>query len=85
MKSACITALVVGGALTAAAFVPDINSTGHARRWKLNPPDTRVHTNVVNRSTQAIRYYLASDAYSSGNAAAELNALRASFAQSVEL
>ena len=82
MKWACITALAVGGALTTAAFVPDINSTGQARRWKLNPPDTNpVRTNLVNPTTRAIRYFLASDAYSSGNATAELNALRASFAQ----
>ena len=59
----------------------DINSSGQPRRWKLDPPDTSVHTNVVNRTTGAIRYFLASDAYSTTNTTAELNALRASFAQ----
>ena len=43
-------------------------------------PDPSVDTNVVNPNTKAIRYFLASDAYSTTNTAAELNALRASFA-----
>jgi hypothetical protein len=40
-----------------------------------------VHTNLVNPSTHALRYFLASDAFSTTNTAAELNALRASFGQ----
>ncbi len=72
---------LLASALAAGAFVVDINSAGQPRRWKLDPPDPDVHTNVVNRATKAIRYYLASDAYSSTNAGAELDALRASFAQ----
>jgi hypothetical protein len=67
-----------------------LNSNGDALRWHLdpleatvppNPEGQGVHTNVVNPTTKAIRYFLASDAYSTANAAAELNAVRASFAQ----
>src|SRR2546426_962785 len=81
MRVAVTVAFLVGCAFTAGAFVPDINSSGQARHWKLNPPDSRVHTNVVDRTARAVRYFLASDAYSGTNTAAELNALRASFAQ----
>jgi hypothetical protein len=72
------------------AFVAELNSAGNPLRWHLdpleppvppNPPDQGVHTNVVNPVSKAIRYFLASDAYSTANAAAELDAVRASFAQ----
>jgi hypothetical protein len=72
------------------AFVVEVNDSGDSLRWHLdpleppvppNPPDQGVHTNVVNPTRKAIRYFLASDAYSTANAAAELDAVRASFAQ----
>ena len=63
------------------AFVPSYTNDGGIVRWDLSGTNTLVHTNVVNRSTRAIRYFMASDAYSATNRAAELNAVRASFAQ----
>ncbi|MBI3876950.1 MAG: matrixin family metalloprotease [Verrucomicrobia bacterium] len=63
------------------AFVPGYTSSGALTRWDLSGTNTSVHTNVVNRSTRAIRFFLASDGYSTTNTAAELNALRASFGQ----
>src|SRR5205814_2606430 len=40
-----------------------------------------ISTNVVNPVTKAVRFFLAADAYSTTNTTAELNAVRASFAQ----
>jgi hypothetical protein len=83
-----LPSLVFVSSFCARAFVVDLNSNGDPLRWHLNPLEPSdppnpggVHTNVVNPVTKAIRYFLASDAYSSTNAAAELNAVRASFAQ----
>ena len=75
-----LAVLVLCG-FNAQAFVVELNSNGDPLRWHLDPPDPSVDTNVVNPNTKAIRYFLASDAYSTTNTAAELNALRASFAQ----
>ena len=61
------------------AFVVDRTASGNPLRWNLLTPT--VHTNLVNPSTHALRYFLASDAFSTTNTAAELNALRASFGQ----
>ena len=48
-------------------------------RWNL---DSNVaHTNIVNPVTRAIRYYIASDAYSAANRDAEIAAVRACFDQ----
>src|SRR5438067_11353915 len=74
-------AVFVAWGFNAEAFVVELNSNGDPLRWHLDPPDPSVDTNVVNPNTKAIRYFLASDAYSTTNTAAELNALRASFAQ----
>ena len=88
-RGAWVALLMVCG-LSARAFVVELNDSGDPLRWHLNPleppvppnpPDQGVHTNVVNPLTKAIRYFLASDAYSTANAPAELNAVRASFAQ----
>src|SRR6185436_14543410 len=54
---------------------------GNIRKWDLVGLNPGINTNIVNRTTRAVRYFLASDAYSSTNTAAELNALRASFDQ----
>jgi hypothetical protein len=74
-------ALLILVSLRTQAFVVEINSSGNALRWHLDPPDPDVHTNLVNPLSKAIRFFLASDAYSTNNTAAELNAVRASFAQ----
>jgi hypothetical protein len=48
-------------------------------RWNVNSP--ALSTNAVNPATKAIRYFIASDAYSSANSQAEINAVRAAFDQ----
>jgi len=60
------------------AFVSYYNN-GHVLRYNLTSPNA--NSNVVNPATKSIRFYIASDAYSSANRDAELNAVRASFAQ----
>lgn len=66
---------------TTQAFVTAINASGNTRRWNLLTPQSGVSTNVVNTNTHAIRFFLANDGYSTTNTAAELNAVRAAFAQ----
>ena len=73
--------VLLTGILPANAFVHSRTAGGNPLHWDLVTLDASVHTNVVNRNTRAIRYFLASDAYSATNTAAELNALRATFAQ----
>lgn len=68
-------------AISSHAFVSYVNDSGNVLRWSLAAPNAAVHTNVVNRKTKAVRYSLAADAYSAANRAAELNAMRACFAQ----
>ena len=68
-------------ALTAPAFVLRFDGAGNPLRWNLAATNTANHTNVFNPNTLAIRYFLASDAWSATNTAAELNAVRAAFAQ----
>jgi hypothetical protein len=75
----CIV-LVALSVLPTFGFVQS-RTSGNPRHWDLVTLPVSVHTNVVNRNTRAIRYFLASDAWSATNTAAELNALRASFAQ----
>jgi hypothetical protein len=65
----------------AQAFVSYVNGTGQVLRWNLASPSVFVHTNAVNRNTKAIRYFIASDVYSAANKTAEVNAVRACFAQ----
>ncbi|HNQ87507.1 MAG TPA: matrixin family metalloprotease [Verrucomicrobiota bacterium] len=70
------------------AAVFDVNAKGVMRRWDLVNPASHVpvnapihvSTNAVNPATKAIRYCLASDAFSATNRLAELDAVRASFA-----
>jgi len=68
-------------ALPVPAYVLQYNAGGTARRWNLVTAQPGVSTNVVNPATRAIRYFLASDGWSATNTAAELNAVRAAFAQ----
>ncbi len=63
------------------AFVMDVNPAGQRQHWNLLTPTPGVSTNVLNPNSKAIRYFLAADAFSTTNTAAELNAVRASFAQ----
>ena len=74
--------LVLASALAASAFVSHINESGQVRHWNLGPNyDPDVATNVLDQATGAIRYSLAADAYSATNTVAELDAIRAAFAQ----
>ena len=82
MKFVKLAALVLfTGVLGAKAFVLNFNSFGNPRHWDLLVPDSSISTNVINTNTHAIRYFLASDGYSATNTAAELNLVRAAFAQ----
>jgi hypothetical protein len=86
----CLAWLAVWlGAFTARAFVVRVDQSGASPHWDLVTPEAHVgrsaripvSTNVVNPMTRAIRFFLAADAYSPTNTAAELNAVRAAFAQ----
>ena len=79
-KRILIAALLVGALVSAFGFVHS-RTSGNPRHWDLLTGNVNVHTNVVNRNTRAIRYFLAADAFSTTNTAAELNAVRATFAQ----
>lgn len=52
---------------------------GNLLRWNVNAPG--LHPNIVNPATKAIRYYIASDAYSTTNKNAEIDAIRSAFDQ----
>jgi len=74
---------------SALAFVVSVDQTGASAHWDLVTPEAHagaaaripVSTNAVNPKTRAIRFFLAADAYSATNTAAELNAVRAVFGQ----
>ena len=66
---------------SADAYVLNENDSFLPRHWELLTPQFFVSTNVVDTHTHAIRYYLASDAYSTTNTVAELNAVRAAIGQ----
>jgi hypothetical protein len=71
----------LGGAQSPLAFVGTPGRDGVTIQWDLAGLFEGVHTNVVNRSTRSIRYFMGMNAYSTANRAAELNAVRAAFAQ----
>jgi Matrixin/Carboxypeptidase regulatory-like domain len=73
--------ILLAGVLNVHAYVVKYNGSGLVRRWSLLSPHSGVSTNVVNTDLHVVRYFLASDGYSPGNTAAELDAVRASFAQ----
>jgi hypothetical protein len=73
--------VLLAGVLVSSAFVARHDSNGVDCHWNLLSPDNSTSTNVINRTTRAIRYALASDGCSATNVAAELNAMRAAFAQ----
>lgn len=65
--------------LSAPAYVLTYGAYASPQRWDFR--GQTAPTNSLNPNTDAIRFHLASDAYSTTNTAAELNALRATFAQ----
>jgi hypothetical protein len=69
------------GSAAASAFVAEYDSAGHPRRWNFATSDGSVSTNVFNPKAKAIRFQLATDAYSATHRAAELTSLRAAFAE----
>jgi hypothetical protein len=79
--SAVAFLLVLTSGLAGRAFNLYYNSSGNVEHWNFNPADPSVSTNVLNPNTHAIRFYIASDAYSTTNSANELNAVRNSFGQ----
>ncbi|MDX1951430.1 MAG: carboxypeptidase regulatory-like domain-containing protein [Verrucomicrobiota bacterium] len=74
--SYCI--LYVCSVLSAYSFVPYVEN-GNPLRWNIETGT--YHPNLVNPSTKAIRYFIGAETYSTGNRAAELNAIRVSFDQ----
>lgn len=79
MQRLALAAWMLG--LPAQAYVLNFNDSSQPRHWELLTPQFFVSTNVVNTNTHAIRYYLASDAFSTTNTVAELNAVRAAIGQ----
>jgi len=73
--------MLLGAGLTARAYVLNYNSFTNVQHWNFLAPNSAVPTNVLNRTTHALRFYLASDGYSTANTAAELNGVRAALAQ----
>jgi hypothetical protein len=69
------------GSAAASAFVAEYDGAGRARRWNFDTSDGSVSTNVFNPKTKAIRFQLATDAYSTAHRDAELISLRAAFAE----
>ena len=82
MKTILLALLVlVAAGVTAPAYVLQYNSHTNAEHWNFLAPGSSVPTNSLNRTTHAIRYYLASDGYSAANKTAELNCIRAALGQ----
>jgi hypothetical protein len=72
--------LAGGGFISGSAAVSQYAANGQAMRWNLDFYDASAEP-VQNPTTLAIRYTLAAEGYSSTNRVAELNAIRAAFAQ----
>lgn len=60
------------------AYVLDQTTPGNPLRWPFDQPNL-VHTNSLNPSTHAIRYHIASDAWSAAHRSEEIESVRASF------
>ncbi len=73
--------VLLSGSTICPGFDFNYNTDGNAAHWAFNPPDPSISTNVFNRNTHAIRFFIASDGYSTTNTAAELNAVRNCFGQ----
>ena len=76
-----LLALALLFVLRTGAFDLNYNASGNPAHWSIATPDTGISTNVFDRNTHAIRFYVASDAYSTTNTAAEINAVRNCFGQ----
>jgi hypothetical protein len=76
-----LTAVLFAAGLPARAYVLQYNSSTNVEHWNFPAPGSSVPTNVLSRTTHAVRFFLASDGYSTTNTAAELNAIRAGFGQ----
>jgi len=72
---------LLAASFTAQAFVLSTGGSNFYLHWRLFTSTPGVSTNIVNLNTRAVRYFLANDAYSATNKAAELDAVRAAFAQ----
>lgn len=82
MKNLAVILLVLLAPVMASrGFVLQFDGSGNIIRWDLVNLPGYVNTNSVNPSTKSIRFFVASDAYSTTNTTAELNAVRASFDQ----
>jgi len=76
-----LLAWLLSGTIASNAYVLNTDGAGNFLHWNLFSSTFGVSTNVINLNSHAVRYFLASDAYSTTNTAAELNAVRAVFAQ----
>lgn len=76
-----LISLLYAGFQTHGYIATVLNSKQMPYTWNLDQPAASVSTNIINRTSKAVRYHLASDAFTTANAAAELNALRSSFEQ----
>lgn len=63
------------------AFDFNYNSSGNPAHWAFPSPNASISTNVLNRTTHALRFFIALDGFSTTNTAAELNAVRNSFGE----
>src|SRR5258706_13039397 len=80
-KAIWLLLLALAGTSTLHAFDYMYNGTSIPAHWSFVVPDTGIPTNVFNRNTHAIRYFISSDGWSTTNTAAELNAIRNCFGQ----
>ena len=81
MKRLALIIAAIGLTKAAMAFVLFKNEIGEPLRWRLDDLDPLVHPAVVNRDSRAIRFHLAKDGWSAGNAETELNSIRSAAAQ----
>ncbi len=81
MKPIALIFATLGLAKASMAFVLFKNENDEPLRWRLDELDPLVHPAVVNRDSRAIRFHLAKDGWSAGNAEAELNSIRSAAAQ----
>ena len=54
--------LLAIGCCSAHGFVAYLNQNGNPLKWALANPPGFVHTNVVNRQTRAVRYWIGANA-----------------------
>ena len=74
-------AAILATSISSRAYVVGTNSSGNTAKWNLLTTQAGISTNVVDTGTHAIRFYLASDGFSTNNTTAELNAVRDAFNQ----